>query len=226
LIGEKMKMKARKSPLVLLSLLFLLGAAACSVDLDDFVYDDELLEEAQGDGDGDGDTGGSNGDGDGDGDGDGSGGRVALSECELFCADSAVVCPFGGEDGYASVLECVTLCGGYSEGELSCRVEHIGLAETNPVTHCPHTLEDGGGVCPDARPTECELFCADSAVACPFGGANGYASESECLNLCDGYSEAEMSCRVEHIGLAETNPITHCPHTLEDGGGVCPDATR
>lgn len=203
---------------------FLGGSAACSVDFEDYVFDDEALEEAQGDGDGDGDTGGTSGDGDGDG--DGSGGRGILSECELFCGDSAVVCPFGGEDGYATPLECLNLCQGYSDDELDCRVEHIGLAETNPVTHCPHTLEDGGGVCPDASPTECELFCGDSAVTCPFGGVDGYASESECLSLCDGYSEEQRTCRIEHIGLAESNPRTHCPHTLEDGGGVCPDATR
>jgi hypothetical protein len=182
-----------------------LGSLSCSVDFDDYVFDDDALEREQG---------------------GGTGGTQEVSECENFCQDSPATCPFGTNLGYASEAACLSLCAGYSAEQLECRIVHLRFAGDDPEVHCAHTLEDGGGTCPDARPAPCETFCLDSASTCPFGSANGYTDAEECRNLCEGYSAAELECRLVHLVFAEDDADGHCKHTLEDGGGVCPDATR
>lgn len=183
----------------------LFASLGCTVDFEDHVFDDDALEKEKG---------------------EGSGGTEVLSECEAFCADSATICPFGGKLGYASELECLTLCDDYSDEEMECRIVHLRFADEDPEGHCKHTLEDGGGICPDARPSPCDTFCEDSATICPFGEVTGYADAEECLSLCKGYSAEELECRLVHLVFADEDRPVHCPHTLEDGGGSCPDATR
>jgi hypothetical protein len=186
-------------------LTLLLGALGCAVDFEDYVFDDDALEQVQG---------------------EGTGGTEAASECETFCQDSPDTCPFGTNLGYTSEAVCLSLCEGYSDEELECRIVHLRFAGDDPDVHCPHTLEDGGGTCPDARPDQCETFCLDSAITCPFGQENGYLDAEECSSLCAGYSPEELECRLVHLVFAEDDQATHCKHTLEDGGGVCPDSTQ
>lgn len=196
------------------ALLFLMGG--CSVDFDGFVYDDDAFEEAQ--------SGGASGDG------DGSGGRAEGNEndafCPQFCADSAVVCPFGAELGYADEDQCTSACATFDSTALECRLVELGKAEGDPEQHCPATLMDGGGICPDATPDVCSMFCAELGLTCAFGGKLGYATEDECINVCEGLDKEAFDCRKVHLGFAQKgDPIFHCPHTLADGGGICPDVT-
>jgi len=74
--------------------------------------------------------------------------------CTEFCDDSATICPFGSDAGYASNEDCLSVCARLPEKSFTCRVVHLRYAlEINATTHCPHTVEDGGGVC-DPAPEE------------------------------------------------------------------------
>jgi hypothetical protein len=75
--------------------------------------------------------------------------------------------------------------------------------------------------------TTCADFCAGEIVTC----ADTYADEAACLAECGNWvcgAEGDtagdtLGCRVYHLGAAQTDAATHCPHTAADGGGVCVD---
>jgi hypothetical protein len=75
--------------------------------------------------------------------------------------------------------------------------------------------------------TTCADFCAGEIVTCP----ETYADEAACLAECDAWACGTeddtagntLACRVYHLGAAQTDAATHCPHTAADGGGVCVD---
>ncbi len=185
--------------------------SGCAVDLDDFVYDDDEFEQAKAG------LGGGSGDG-----------NEPSEFCLQLCEDSAEFCPFGSNLGYDSKEDCETSCAGYDAAALECRLVELTQAEDDPVDHCPATLLDGGGICPDQTPDPCTAFCNTSAEICPFGTELGYESETDCLELCATFSSENLRCREVHLGFAAESadaPLTHCPHTLLDGGGQCEDAT-
>lgn len=67
-----------------------------------------------------------------------------------FCADNVATCA----GTYTDAAACETICAGFADGDtsgntLACRVYHLGAAASDAATHCPHTAEDGGGVCVD-----------------------------------------------------------------------------
>lgn len=199
-------------------LLALAPLSACGVDFDGYVFDDEKLAETKGDG---GDSGG---DGDGDGDGD----AVPPSpECLQFCADQEQTCGFGEEIGYESEEECLSLCSGYYPVELDCRITHLGFASADPEngaeTHCPHTKEDGGNTCPDARPFSCGRFCLVAGLACPFGESEDgvYENSDACEQACDDFSADELECRFVELGKAEDGDTSRCENLLPDAGTFC-----
>jgi|GEM_PF-6207993 len=85
------------------------------------------------------------------------------SPCRTFCDSQATTCSFGVEGGYESDAQCFTRCERYTEEQLKCRQTHLlfaaaddpaGSEGNNALTHCPHTFEEGGGQCPDAREAE------------------------------------------------------------------------
>lgn len=223
------------SPRLLIGLATCLLLPACAVDFDGYVFDDEQLQalddttpDGTGGNTGDGDTG----DGDtGDGDmGDGTGGGEAnpnQTACEDFCETSETTCPFGQPAGYPNADECLRACLEYPIDALECRVFQQSLINaSNAAQKCPETLPEGGTECADARPSPCNNFCSGQAITCPFGQVGSYASRTECLNFCEGYDEEQRKCRQTHLNFAVTgDPKAHCPHTLPDGGGQCPDAT-
>jgi hypothetical protein len=53
----------------------------------------------------------------------------------------------------------------------------------------------------------------------------GYENATQCLELCEDYSNAQLECRVVHLNFAREDAATHCAHTLLNGAGVCEDAT-
>ena len=70
----------------------------------------------------------------------------------------------------------------------------------------------------------CSTYCTCAAEACPdktFEGGN-------CLETCGAFTEAQLTCRPYHCGLAkaakmnnnEASRLTHCGHTF--GEALCP----
>ena len=222
---KAIRMKSRSSWLGR-NLFVCLLVAGCSVNFDGFVYDDEALKDELDDGDGSGGRVNGDGDGDGSGGGENGDGDGDTGFCATFCKDSAQFCEFGSELGYESAAECRSACASFDTTALECRLVELAKAEDDPDTHCPATLVDGAGICPDAAPDACAEFCAELGLTCAFGSELGYASLAECTELCADFDKNALDCRVIHLGFAQQgDPETHCLHTLLDGGGVCPDAT-
>lgn len=159
-------------------------------------------------------------------DGDtGNGGTGESQFCLDFCDDAEDFCGFDTELGYDDRDTCLADCAGYADDQLECRLVEMSGAETDPETHCPGTLLDGGEACPDATPDPCASFCADSATICPFGSDAGYPSQDNCLSVCARLPQQSLNCRVVHLGYArDIDAQKHCPHTTEDGGGTCEPA--
>ena len=65
----------------------------------------------------------------------------------------------------------------------------------------------------------CVDFCSDFLDTC--SNFDDYNGMDGCLMTCDAFDQAELDCRVMHVGLAQDDPDTHCPHASRDGGGVC-----
>lgn len=199
----KMNPLARSLPAVLL--FALAPASACSVDFDGYVFDDDKLAEEEG------------------GDGD-KAPPVASEECVQFCNDQEEICGFEEELRYESKSDCLTLCAGYFEEELECRIDHVDFARDSPGTHCPHTIEDGGNTCPNAHPRSCDRLCLRISVACPFDeGEDGvYPSASACDDACAAFGENGRECRFIELGKAEED-ASECENLLP-GSAACADA--
>lgn len=196
----EMNRQARYLPAVLL--FALAPASACSVDFDGYVFDDKKLAEEEG------------------GDGD-KASPVASVECVQFCDDQEEICGFEEERRYESKNDCLTLCAGYFESELSCRITHLDFARDGAATHCPHTIEDGGNTCPDARTTSCDRFCLRANVACPFNDDAGdvYPSARACNDACAAFGDEGLECRFIELGKAEEN-ASECENLLP-GSAAC-----
>lgn len=157
--------------------------------------------------------------------------------CEKWCirvtdACTADVAQFESENACIAFCEASGIAPG-TEGDASgntigCRNYHADFAyagdATAKATHCPHAGAFGGGVCGD----EAETFCAIDLHVC--NGANAaYASESACVTASGSWAPGtpgdsagdSLACREYHLGVATSNPAAHCPHTADDGGGVC-----
>lgn len=173
-----------------------------------------------------------------------TGGGGALS-CADYCAAIVASCTganrqYGLSDATQAV-SCMTACTsfGWAEGTsgdmsgdtLACRTYHALAAagsDANHALHCPHAGPLGGGVC---GASACADFCAADQHVCP----SAYASASDCMTACTGFSDATtvtspttgsgntLSCRTYHLSAAAGpgGATSHCPHTAADGGGVC-----
>ena len=58
-------------------------------------------------------------------------------------------------------------------------------------------------------------------ATCGATAANDYGSEADCVTACEGMLQDQVDCRVTHLGMAQTDAATHCPHANRGGGGVC-----
>lgn len=94
------------------------------------------------------------------------------------------------------------------------------------------TTGDSGGTTDTTDTTAaCFTTCADFCTAAIATCEGTYADETTCLDACAAWpcgTEGDqggnsLACRDTHLGLAETDPTTHCPHAAADGGGVCVD---
>lgn len=163
-----------------------ISLGACAVEFDGYVFDDDKFAEAK------------------------------VGECLAFCTDQEEICGFEDERRYASKEDCLSLCSGYFENELECRIAHLDFAIEDPETHCPHTTEDGDNTCPDARSNSCDRFCLRVEVACPFDeeGNGVYQSGSACDDACADFSEGALECRFIELGRAESGNASSCPELL------------
>ncbi|HXS17138.1 MAG TPA: hypothetical protein VN764_08115, partial [Polyangiaceae bacterium] len=152
------------------SLLLLSLGVACSVNFDGLTYDGDDSDSGDGGTDGNPDL------------------------CVDFCDDAEDFCGFGTEQGYQDRDTCLEQCAGYTDEQLECRFVEMSGAESDPDTHCPGTLLDGGEACPDATPDPCTTFCDDSSAICPFGSELGYAARDECLSVCARLPQKAFDC--------------------------------
>ncbi len=153
------------------------------------------------------------------------------AECMPYCQMALSSCT-GALQLYPDLGSCLKTCAGFPSGapdgstggdSVQCRTYHIGVAAQDPMLHCPHATDSGGGVCGDP----CAVYCDRIGKRCPGTAPAG----SGCLSACARYpasgqfgaqSGNTVQCRLYHVGLpAATGPTTHCPHTGTSGGGVC-----
>lgn len=67
---------------------------------------------------------------------------------------------------------------------------------------------------PQAEGTNCEEYCADFFLNCSEIDATDevFASEAECVEVCQELTEAELCCRAANAAEASTeNPENKCP---------------
>jgi len=76
--------------------------------------------------------------------------------------------------------------------------------------------------------TLCEQYCILANLNCVDGNAIDFGPQP-CLDQCGTWPEGKpgdkdgdsVQCRLYHLGLASTDPQTHCSHASPDGGGIC-----
>jgi hypothetical protein len=153
-------------------------------------------------------------------------------------------CPAGAGDGgggnqqYASTVECNAYCSmasGWPAGttgtttgnSIGCRLYHAGAAAADPVVHCPHAGPTGGNVCG----SWCENYCELMAKNCT--GANAVYDAATCMTKCAMIPTSgkpgdttgnSVQCRIYHLGVAFTDPGTHCAHAktmVDNPTGPC-----
>jgi hypothetical protein len=64
---------------------------------------------------------------------------TASAQCQALCNCMVSEC-------MADLAACLTECATLAASALSCRTEHCGYAQTDPIFHCPHAR--GEDICP------------------------------------------------------------------------------
>jgi hypothetical protein len=171
---------------------------------------------------------------------------AALATCTSYCSGIQAACTTAKQQ-YATVASCLGACAGFVAGtpgatsgnSFACRAYHLGLAVSDPGTHCKHAGPSGGdndptdtvaGTCGEA----CDSFCDVALKACT--GANKvWNDKAACLTECKtfkadvaDYSTADTTkndfgCRLYHLTVAATDATaaaTHCGH-ISAASPVC-----
>ncbi len=186
------------------SLLCALPTVACAVDFEGYTFDDDALAELESR----------------DEPPEGTSER-----CIEFCDNQEEICGFGMEGTYESKSDCFALCSGYFDIELDCRENHLDFARSGPETHCPHTVEDGGGQCPDAQTTSCDRYCLRAEEACGFDEDDSglFPNFGGCRDACEEFADNELECRFGELGRAEEGETERCLDLRPDAGTRCSD---
>jgi hypothetical protein len=163
--------------------------------------------------------------------------------CAEYCNKIEMACTGNGDGGaghaqYAGLADCNAYCsmvaawpagmGGATSGNtIACRTYHAGAAVADPATHCPHAGPTGGNVCGGW----CENYCYLMAKNCT--GTHAVYDMATCLQSCatiptngqpNDTSGNTVQCRIHELGLAFTDPATHCPNAktvMDNASGVC-----
>ena len=154
----------------------------------------------------------------------------AAPTCAAYCAKVQMNCPAGADAGsnqqYPDSATCMSYCataaawpagmiGDTSGNTIGCRLYHAGAAAADPVLHCPHAGPTGGNVCG----SWCDNYCQLMAKNCT--GANAVYDAATCMTKCatiptsghvNDTSGNSVQCRIYHLGVAASDPATHCPH--------------
>ncbi|MCA9560216.1 MAG: hypothetical protein KC583_16825, partial [Myxococcales bacterium] len=155
---------------------------------------------------------------------------------DVYCDLQAETCT-GDNAVFQDRDSCLATCAAYPQdgaydatdgNSVQCRIYHSSVpAAADPVTHCPHTSQAGGGVCG----TPCEGYCSQVMANCD----NVYDSLDQCMTVCAALPDGgdwnavegnSVQCRAYHASFpAVGDAATHCPHTGVLGGGVCGPTT-
>ena len=157
--------------------------------------------------------------------------------CAAYCAKIQMNCTAGSSDAgsnvqYAMSSDCTNQCmtaaawpagmtGDQSGNTIGCRLYHAGAAAADPVLHCPHAGPTGGNVCG----SYCDNYCQLMAKNCTGSNAIYTANcMSQCITIptfghANDASGNTVQCRIYHLSLAASDPVTHCPHARIAGDG-------
>lgn len=166
---------------------------------------------------------------------DGTTGMPVELTCDGYCDLYQTGCQDFNE--YANKEECLAQCAQWPVGlpedtagdSLGCRTYHVTVANmTDPNVHCPHAGPTGAGVCVSADAPQCADYCGTYFKNCT-EKLNSYKDMDDCLNQCgewypgvdDAVDGDSIGCREYHAGVAQGDPVTHCPHAGPGGAGVC-----
>lgn len=217
-------MKLISNLTISLTFVGLLGCTGTTADADKSTTDD-----ATDDGTDDGTDDDTDDDTDGDTDTD-----AADPDCATYCADFQASCS-AEPVAYADEAECLSVCAAAAipagtaadtaGNTLGCRIYHSGAAAAAPTDHCVHASLFGGGVCG----TLVENYCSIIDAVCVDGNAPTWAAD--CATDAGAYAAGTpgdaagdtLDCRVYHLGVAVSDPDTHCGHAGPSGDGVCVD---
>jgi hypothetical protein len=90
-------------------------------------------------------------------------------------------------------------------GILGCDSESSGSAGSGGSGGMGGEGGAGGATDPAAQ------FCDDYNAICGFD-SGGHSSQMECEAAYNGYDSDRQACVETHVGLAEGDTTTHCPH--------------
>jgi hypothetical protein len=160
----------------------------------------------------------------------------AAPTCAAYCAKIQMNCTAGSGDAgsnvqYATTGDCNNQCmtaaawppgmiGDTSGNTIGCRLYHAGAAAADPVFHCPHAGPTGGGLCG----SYCDNYCQLMAKNCT--GTNAVYNATDCMTKCamiptngtaNDAAGNTIQCRIYHLSLAASDPVTHCPHAQTIG---------
>lgn len=144
----------------------------------------------------------------------GPGDTPSDADATRFCEDYEPVCGFGEADRFADADDCAARFNAAPIEKRRCVQAHLDLAAVDPATHCPHA--SGQGPCDIQVP-----FCDAYETACGFGKAGSFVDATDCNASFDAFGEQRKACVTSEVGLAQSDPDTHCPPA--SGGGACSD---
>lgn len=156
--------------------------------------------------------------------------------CDQYCATAAEVC-MGANSIYSDEAACQTACAsmrpgtqGQTTGDtVECRRFHLDLGRVDPITHCPHASEGGGGMCVFANEDLCRRYCGAVSENCT-GINEAFPDPEACLDSCftiikagtDGDTEGDsVNCRLTHALAAASQPAANCPLATVADNPVC-----
>ena len=104
---------------------------------------------------------------------------------------------------------------------------HLGAAQTDNKTHCPHASSMGGGVCSSEAYTSqwkfCKSYtstCADTKLSDAWAACMKDVAAMAAGDTTDTSGDT-FGCRQYHLAAAQKDAKTHCPHSSKGGGNVC-----
>lgn len=171
--------------------------------------------------------------------GGGTGSEPPQTLCDSYCDDMMEACT-GARAQYRDRAQCLKICemlpegtlGKVNENTVACRAKYVGDARYSNGTeldaYCRRAGPGGAGFCG----SNCDGYCTLMMQVCSGSdvGVYQFASESDCLDVCEGLPSAEtgysisnpeiadgnhVECRLFHVASAAMlDPEEHCEHAM------------